>query len=226
MAPSFVFFCERNNNDKDSEEDEDNAQQDNEEQDEDNEDNEEQDEDNEDNEEQNEDNEDNEEQDEDNNEEQDEEDGNDELAYDETQEISVWNHPGCMFWRPWIKDSVRRWKEALQECDIDMAENWVSTFEEMMDSWLRLEEVREYQEYAGKIELSKEPDWIEEWRVDEVRYAVWPGKWSWDELKEELQAIEQWWKDVRPERDLEKEKQRKGKKKQEEQEELDWAPLD
>ncbi|KAK7435307.1 hypothetical protein VKT23_019752 [Stygiomarasmius scandens] len=205
MAPSFVFFCERNNNDEDSEEDEDNAQQDNEEQDEDNEDNEEQ--------------------DEDDNEEQDE-DGNDELAYDETQEISVWNHPGCMFWRPWIKDSVRRWKEALQERDIDMAENWVSTFEEMMDSWLRLEEVREYQEYAGKIESSKEPDWIEEWRADEVRYAVWPGKWSWDELKEELQAIEQWWKDVRPERDLEKEKQRKGKKKQEEQEELDWAPLD
>ncbi|KAK7461140.1 hypothetical protein VKT23_009067 [Stygiomarasmius scandens] len=150
----------------------------------------------------------------------------DELIYDDTKEISSWNHPGSVFWRPWVKDSVRRWWQVLQEYEVDMSDGWVTTFEEMIEVWLRLEEVRGYEEYAGRIESSKEPGWIGEWRADEVRHAVWPGKWNWDELKEALKDVEQWWKDVRPERDLEKERKGKGKKKQAENEEFDWAPLD
>ncbi|KAK7452751.1 hypothetical protein VKT23_012152 [Stygiomarasmius scandens] len=150
----------------------------------------------------------------------------DELIYDDTKEISSWNHPGSVFWRPWVKDSVHRWWQVLQEYEVDMSDGWVTTFEEMIEVWLRLEEVRGYEEYAGRIESSKEPGWIGEWRADEVRHAVWPGKWNWGELKEALKDVEQWWRDIRPERDLEKERKGKGKKKQAENEEFDWAPLD
>ncbi|THU89819.1 hypothetical protein K435DRAFT_802451 [Dendrothele bispora CBS 962.96] len=65
-----------------------------------------------------------------------------EICYNEEEDITVWNNPGHIFWPPWVKTSLHRWKTGLEEKDISLSELWVSVFEELIDSLNTTDAVR------------------------------------------------------------------------------------
>ncbi|THU88236.1 hypothetical protein K435DRAFT_866474 [Dendrothele bispora CBS 962.96] len=133
--------------------------------------------------------------------------------YDDGEVASVWNHPNSNAWSPWISRVMQWFKAEMDGKEIDAEDSWVSYWEDLIEVWLDLEDAFQFKD-SGEILSSKRPEVVDGWLADDGDLPGIILDWDWDETKEGMQEMQEWWEDVKPEKD------------DGEAEVTDWAPLD
>ncbi|KAK7452222.1 hypothetical protein VKT23_012327 [Stygiomarasmius scandens] len=146
------------------------------------------------------------------------------LTYNPAQASSIWNHPNCEWWAPWVRDAMRCWKRNFTEYEIDLDDMWATYWQELIEVWLDHEDEFGNPDQCGEIISSFELGWIEEWRGKNLRPALVECDDEFEGLQEALKDVQKWWGDVCPEEA--QEEAPRSKKGKEKESVIDFTPLD
>ncbi|KAK7444576.1 hypothetical protein VKT23_015254 [Stygiomarasmius scandens] len=146
------------------------------------------------------------------------------LTYNPAQAGSIWNHPNCEWWAPWVRDAMRCWKRNFMKYEIDLDDVWATYWQELIEVWLDHEDKFGNPDQCGEIISSFEPGWIEEWRGENLRPALVECDDEFEGLQEALKDVQKWWGDVCPEEA--REEVPRSKKGKEKESVIDFTPLD